>query len=44
MEIQVGDKTLDVTLINKEGNKVSIDIDGKVYDVDVAMLHLLSAL
>ena len=39
MEIQVGDKTLDVTLINKEGNKVSIDIDGKVYDVDVAMLQ-----
>ena len=39
MEIQVGDKTLDVTLINKEGNKVSIDIDGKVYDGDVAMLR-----
>ena len=39
MEIQVGDKTLDVTLINKEGNKVSIDIDGEVYDVDVAMLQ-----
>ena len=30
---------MDVTLINKEGNKVSIDIDGKVYDVDVAMLQ-----
>ena len=29
----------DVTLLNKEGNKVSIDIDGKVYDVDVAMLQ-----
>lgn len=39
MEIQVGNKILEVTLINKEGNKVSIDIDGKVYDVDVAMLQ-----
>lgn len=39
MDIQVGNKTFDVTLINKEGNKVSIDIDGTVYDVDVAMLQ-----
>lgn len=29
----------DVTLLNKEGNKVSIDIDGQVFDVDVAMLQ-----
>lgn len=39
MEIQVGNKTLEVTLLNKEGNNVKIDIDGKVYDVDVAMLE-----
>lgn len=39
MEIQVGNKTLEVTLLNKEGNQVKIDIDGKVYDVDVAMLE-----
>ncbi len=39
MDIQVGNKMYDVTLINKDGNKVSIDIDGKVYDVDVAMLQ-----
>ena len=38
MEIQVGNKLLDVTLLSKEGNKVSIDIDGKIYDVDMAML------
>ena len=39
MEIQVGNKTLEVTLLNKEGNQVKIDIDGEVYDVDVAMLQ-----
>ena len=39
MEIQVGTKTLEVTLLSKEGNQVKIDIDGKVYDVDVAMLQ-----
>lgn len=39
MEIQVGNKTLEVTLLNKEGNNVTIDIDGEVYDVDVAMLQ-----
>lgn len=39
MEIQVGNKLYDVTLLNKDGNKVSIDIDGKVFDVDVAMLQ-----
>ena len=39
MEIQVGNKTLEVTLLSKEGNQVKIDIDGKVYDVDVAMLQ-----
>ncbi|MBO4674284.1 MAG: acetyl-CoA carboxylase biotin carboxyl carrier protein subunit [Bacteroidaceae bacterium] len=39
MEIQVGNKTLEVTLLSKEGNQVKIDIDGKVFDVDVAMLQ-----
>ena len=39
MEIQVGNKTLEVTLLSKEGNQVKIDIDGQVYDVDVAMLQ-----
>ena len=39
MEIQVGNKLQEVTLLSKEGNKVSISIDGKVYDVDVAMLQ-----
>lgn len=29
---------MEVTLLQKEGNKVKIDIDGVVYDVDVAQL------
>lgn len=39
MEIQIGDKIRRVTLLSKEGNKVSIDIDGQVFNVDVAMLQ-----
>lgn len=39
MDIQVGNKMYDVTLLSKEGDKVSIDIDGEVFDVDVAMLQ-----
>lgn len=39
MEIQVGNKIQEVTLLSKEGNRVCIDIDGQVYDVDVAMLQ-----
>ncbi len=38
MEIQIGNKTVTATLLGKEGNNVKIDIDGQVYDVDVAML------
>ena len=39
MEIQVGDKIVEVTLLQKEGNHVKVEIDGKVYDVDVCMLE-----
>ena len=39
MEIQVGNRILEVTLLEKEGNQVKIDIDGTVYSVDVAMLQ-----
>ena len=38
MDIQVGKKTMEVTLLSKEGNLVKIDIDGTIYDVDLAML------
>ncbi len=39
MEIQIGNRLAEVTLVSKEGNRVKIDIDGKVYDVDIAMLE-----
>lgn len=39
MDIQVGNKLLDVILVNKDGNKVQIQIEGIMYDVDVAMLE-----
>lgn len=37
MEIQIGNRLAEVTLLGKEGNKVSIEIDGKVYNVDICM-------
>ncbi|MBR0037836.1 MAG: acetyl-CoA carboxylase biotin carboxyl carrier protein subunit [Bacteroidales bacterium] len=37
MEIQIGNRLAEVTLLSKEGNKVSIEIDGKVYNVDICM-------
>lgn len=39
MEIQIGNRLAEVTLVSKDGNRVKIDIDGKVYDVDIAMLE-----
>lgn len=38
MDIQVGKKTMEINLLSKEGNAVKIDIDGTVYNVDIAML------
>ena len=37
MEIQIGNRLAEVTLLSKDGNKVSIEIDGKVYNVDICM-------
>ena len=37
MEVRIGDRTAEVELISKEDNKVSISIDGNVYDVDIVM-------
>ncbi|MCQ2164762.1 MAG: acetyl-CoA carboxylase biotin carboxyl carrier protein subunit [Bacteroidales bacterium] len=37
MEIKIGDRLAEVTLLSKDGNRVSIDVDGKVYNVDVCM-------
>ena len=37
MEIHIGDRIADVTLVSKEGNKVQFLIDGKPSDVDIVM-------
>ena len=37
MEIHIGNRVADVTLVSKEGNKVQLTIDGVPYDVDVVM-------
>ena len=37
MEIHIGDRVADVTLVSKEGNKVQLTIDGKPYEVDIVM-------
>ena len=37
MEIHIGDRIADVTLVSKEGNKVQLTIDGVPYDVDIVM-------
>lgn len=37
MEIHIENRTAEVSLLNKEGNSVSICIDDKVYDVDIVM-------
>ena len=37
MEIHIGDRVADVTLVSKDGNKVQVMIDNKLYNVDIAM-------
>lgn len=37
MEIHIGNRIADVTLVNKENNKVQLKIDGKPYEVDIVM-------
>lgn len=37
MEIHIGNRVADVTLVSKEGNKVQLTIDGTPYDVDIVM-------
>ena len=39
MEIHIGNRVADVTLVSKEGNKVRLSIDGKPYDVDIAVSY-----
>ena len=37
MEMHIGDRVADFTLVNKEGNKVELPIDGKPIEVDIVM-------
>ncbi|NLV52092.1 MAG: acetyl-CoA carboxylase biotin carboxyl carrier protein subunit [Bacteroidales bacterium] len=37
MEIHIGNRTAEVELVKKEGNKVSVLIDGQRWDVDIVM-------
>lgn len=37
MEIHIGDRIADVSLISKDGNKVQLSIDGKPYEADIVM-------
>ena len=37
MEIQIGDRVADITLVNKDGNHVELTIDGKPCAVDIVM-------
>ncbi len=39
LEISLGDKTVEVELLKKENNKVSVSIDNKIYDVDIVMVE-----
>jgi len=37
MEIHIGNRIADVSLLSKEGNKVCVSIDGETYEVDIMM-------
>lgn len=37
MEIHTGKRIAEIELISKEGNKVQLTLDGKLYDVDIVM-------
>lgn len=37
MEIHVGSRVAEVELLNKDGNKVELMLDGKIYEVDVVL-------
>ena len=39
LEIKIDDRTAQVKLLKREGNHVSVDVDGKVYDLDLMMVE-----
>lgn len=38
MEIQIGERLIQMNLVGKDGNRMSVEVDGKIYNVDVCML------
>ena len=38
MEIHIGNRVADVTLVSKEDNKVRLNVDGRIYDVDIVVV------
>lgn len=39
MEVKIGNRTAEIELISKEGNNVSLSIDGEIYEIDVTMVE-----
>ena len=39
MEIHIGNRIADIELVNKEGNNVSLTIDGKPFDVNIVIVE-----
>lgn len=39
LDIKIGDRTATVRLVSKDGSKATIDIDGKLFEVDVLMVE-----
>lgn len=39
LDIKIGDRTATVRLVSKYGSKATIDIDGKLFEVDVVMVE-----
>ena len=37
MEVHIGKRVANIELVSKEGNKVQLTIDGKVFEVDIVM-------
>ena len=44
MEIHIGKRVADVSLVSKDGNKVRLTIDGILYEVDVVMAEMAPVL
>jgi len=37
MKAKIGNRSCEVEMISKDGNRVEISVDGKIYDIDVVM-------